>query len=715
MVISDLYLDGVHTGFDLLERSRAASLETPFILMTGQADLDSALRALRMGAFDFLPKPMPMDRLLGTVEKAISLKLRRSVPGRMRGDAGARLIGTSTAMVEVYSAIARASLTESPVLIVGERGTGKNLIAFEIHRNSARASGPFVAFRCAGMSDEEFDRELLPEGKQVGIVKTAEGGTLMLEEVHELSRSSQRKLARIIEKRSDELGRGSQSGGHDVRFIGSIVQQGGSQPRLEPELHYALSVIQIAVSPLRNRLGDLPALIAHLLDRIGDRIGKRLAVTEAAIARLRKYGWPGNVRELAYVLEAAVAKARTHLLDESDFEDLLSSDKPSAAGVPAPTDAERILAVVAECGGNVERAARILGLGQFRVKEKLNELVPNLKPRPESAVQCVACGTCYDAEEVQELDHRCPRCEHIEGAMLIPAGAGEIPEGNAPRFKGNRYVLYRLLARTKFSEVWAGWQPNLCRRVVIKFLASEFDRAADRFLREARVQAMLNHPNIPTVYESGTDELIPGKMFIAMEFVQGIPLDQWSRELKGKANGAEQVRRTLWVFAQVADALQHMHEHSVVHRDVKPQNILVTQADHAFLIDYGIARPFDATDVMTGGGFIIGTVPFMAPEQIVGDADAIDPRTDVWGLAATMYFILTGVFPFVSGDYEELVEKIQSEAPAPPTRLNPDVSPDVEGIILRGLSKSKSNRFARMVDMGDAIRVALHGLYRRAP
>jgi eukaryotic-like serine/threonine-protein kinase len=288
--------------------------------------------------------------------------------------------------------------------------------------------------------------------------------------------------------------------------------------------------------------------------------------------------------------------------------------------------------------------------------------------------------------------------------MLVPGRATDpgLP-ADMPKFKSNRYVLYKLLGRSDFSEVWAGWQPNLCRRVVVKFLIAEETKLLERFKREARIQATLRFPRIPSVYEAGYDELNPGKMFLAIEFIEGLPLDQYNAAMRGKLKEPERIRRNLVLGRQVALALDYLHGKELVHRDIKPQNIIATKDQSAFLIDYGITRPLNTTDSLTMEGFILGTVPFMAPEQIAGMVDMIDGRADIWGLGATLYYVMTGRLPFPGAKYEDVTSKIQYEAPASPRDLNPAITKNIEQILLRMLEKSPENRFRTGDELAKAL------------
>lgn len=696
-VVCELAL-GDKSGLDLLRELRAAGDRTPFILITGQATVDTAVAALREGAFDFLPKPINHDRLCSTLKKAVlSNPATAHEADAPSTPSSVRLLGASPAIVEVYNAVSRAAMTDSPVLIFGESGVGKEIVAREIHRHSPRASGPFIVFTCSALNDADVDRELFGiVGDQVkpAIFNAAQGGTLLLKQVHELPVKSQIKLARIIEKRTPDTWIGRNFALPDIRIIGSIRGEPALSRTMNANLFYSLSIIQIRVPPLRERLEDLPALVSDMLRRIAVRVRKQLTIGKAALKLLQQHPWHGNLRELANVLERAAVNCPGEELKAEDIEAQLRA-LTSFAGTLRPlgeVEREHILNVFARCDGNVSRASRLLQVDSQVLRAKLEVFGTPVRRPDASGFQCVACGTSYSEEEVRQLGGQCPRCVSVEGALLVPTGGKETPlPPDVPRFKDNRYVLYRLLARNPLSEVWAGWQPSLCRRVVIKFL-NDPAQGLERFKREARIQATLRHPNIPAIYEAGTDELNSSRMFLAIEFIEGISLDQWNRSVAGKIPEPERLKRLLTVIRQVADALGYLHSRGLVHRDVKPQNIVMTPDNRAYLIDYGLARPFDITDCITAQGLVLGTLPFMSPEQIAGETERIGPPVDLWGLGATLYYLTTGRFPFYGSRFEEVATKIQTSSAVPPRVLNPSIGERLERVILRALAKRPEQR-----------------------
>ncbi|MBI5397471.1 MAG: protein kinase [Verrucomicrobia bacterium] len=721
VVFSDLMLDE-HTGLDLLREWREQADPAPFVLMTGQAEVDTAVEAMRMGALAYLGKPVLVEELLTVLKQALQEKQAQGeVPTAADASAKTRIVGRNRQMVEMYATIAKAAMSESPVMIFGELGVGKELVAREIHKHSARGSGPFITLNCSSLSGPDFEHDLL----QTVTLESKPGHegagkppcTVFMEHVQELPSAAQLKLARLVERRPEK--RPTESGFaagrplRDVRYIATVVGGLESAEAMRKELFYAMSVIQIFVPPLRERLDDLPMLVRHLLDRIEVRVKKKLTVATSAMNLLRELPWPGNVRELAYAMEKAAAAAPRGELREEDFQHLLAARTSPARVMRSLSEVEQehILSVFGQCAGDLRKAAEVLGVDSSELKRKLDSFGTTQIQASDASAVCAACGTIYSADESKKLHFRCPRCVGVEAAILVPSQPGEFElPSDVPKFKGNRYVLYKLLGRSEFSEVWAGWQPGLCRRVVIKFLIAAEEKLLERFKREARTQATLRHPRIPMVYEAGTDELNPEKMFLAIEFVEGQPMDQFSSHLAGKVEETERIRQVLTVGRQVAGALDYLHSQGLVHRDVKPQNIIATKDGNAYLIDYGITRAFRPDKPLTMEGFVLGTVPFMAPEQVAGRSEMLDGRVDVWGLGATLYYVLTGRLPFPGAQYEDVTDKIMNAAPEPPRKFNPAVSPGLEHILLRALEKNLDKRFPHAHAMAEAMEKELRQL-----
>jgi DNA-binding NtrC family response regulator/predicted Ser/Thr protein kinase len=632
LVISDLFLDNGHTGLEILDLAKSRTGAPPVILMTGAAEVETAVQALKQGAFEYLPKPLNLRLLLSTVNSALRRK-DESRPGPLPGVGPTpRLVGRTPAMVALYVSIGRAAMVGSPCLIVGEEGVGKELVAREIHRQGPAASKTFVALTCAHSNDDFL-----------GPLADPAIGTLLLRQVLDLSEPLQARLARRLD--SDEPGPRVIATARSLAF--------------DPALRELLSVVRLDPPPLRDRLDDLPLLIEAIGARLAPRLRRALRVTGAGLDALRARSWPGNVRQLAHVLESAAIASPTGTIDADDIR--RAAGERTAAAAP-----------VAESVSEPERLA------------------------------CVKCGTPYTRAEAESTSGTCTRCG--PQAILLPPEptiARDLAE--APKFAGSRYIPYKLIARSTFSEVWLGWQPALSRKVIVKLLVGEGGQEAARFHREARVQASLKHPNIPTAYEVGTDALLGGRLFLVTEYIEGTSLDEYSDSLLGEIEEPERIHRILRLVAQSARALDYMHSKGYIHRDVKPSNIVVTPDERAYLIDYGLARSMTMSDSLTSVGTVMGTMPFMAPEQVRGTPEELDGRTDIWGLGASLYFLFTCRYAFHGGTFEEVSDHIQMSMPEPPRTHNPAIPEGVNRLILRCLSKLPERRHPRAGDLAQAI------------
>ena len=597
LVVCDVHLDEGHTGLELLRLREASPSKPQFVFVTGEAELETAVEALRAGAFDYIPKPIEVPRLLLAVAKALQARagppVRPSTP-----DPSDRLIGRTAVMVDVFNGVGRASGVDSPVLLVGEAGVGKEHVAREIHRHSPRAAGPFLV----------ADAAVLPDGElPVAVLRAATGGTLYIEHVDSLLRPAQVRLARVVEKRPEAS--------HDVRFIGSVE---GPVEALARELYYVMSTIEIRIPPLRARRDDIPLLVEQALSRISPRVRRALSVDAEALGLLSAYDWPGNLREMTNVLERAAVRAPTGGLTATGICDLL----PGAAGRPAVPVTERFAAT-----------------------------------------------------------------------------------SSAPRFQADRYVLTRVLRLTEMSETWEGVQPSLGRKVLVKFLAARGDDRVARFQREARIQATLRHPNIPAIFEAGVDPAIPCRMYIAMEFIEGTTLDRYVEALEPRC--ADRVHRVCDLVRQLAQALHYLHTKGIVHRDVKPENVLVNEEGRAILLDYGIARSFSHREALTSDNILVGSVPYMSPEQFAGRPEEVDWRTDVWGLGVTLYALLTGRVPFDGDTLEEISSKAIEVDPIPMREMDSTIPEGLEAVVLRALAKRPGERFGSAEEMAAALEEAV--------
>jgi DNA-binding NtrC family response regulator len=407
VVVSDLVMPRVD-GLALLASLRKDHPDAALIMLTGQGSIESAVQAMKDGAYDYLTKPVDPSRLQILLEKAADRaeaarevhRLRREL--RRRGAFGRMVAGAPT-MREVTQQIEQVAPTDATVLVVGESGTGKELVARTIHEHSPRHRGPFVAVNCAAIPESLLESEIFGHekgsftgatGRRPGCFELADGGTLFLDEVAEMSPATQVKFLRVLQD-----GRFRRIGGQaelavDVRVVAATnknpvkVMQDGA---LREDLYYRLAVFTIALPPLRERLEDVEELVQALLEELNERHGRSVrGVDDAALGVLRRYAWPGNVRELRNVLERAVIVCPGELIGVTDLPapPVPSGPAPVATpgGGPAAEpevrlpvgttvdEAERqlILRTLAHTANNKTRAAEILGISLKTLHNKLN-------------------------------------------------------------------------------------------------------------------------------------------------------------------------------------------------------------------------------------------------------------------------------------------------------------------------------------------------------
>jgi two-component system response regulator AtoC len=353
------------------------------IVMTAFGSVETAVEAIRHGAFDYVSKPMNLDEIKTTVRRALSERMPSDGPGNGDGapdddDAGI-VVGRSPAMVEVYRTLARVAGSRSTVLIEGESGTGKELIAAALHRHSGRPTDRFVAVDCGSLSDTLLESELFgyvrgaftgAVGEKKGLFEEANSGTIFLDEIGDIGATMQAKLMRVLQEYEIKRVGGQEWIKVDVRVIAAtnrnleqLVQTG----TFREDLFYRLKVVTILLPPLRDRREDIPLLAEHFLRRYAERNDKRIShLTGEAMSLLTDYAWPGNIRELEHCIERAVALASGHVLGPDDLAPELRSSLEATLHRGSPTLEEvkrRYLAhVLAETGGNISRAASILGV-----------------------------------------------------------------------------------------------------------------------------------------------------------------------------------------------------------------------------------------------------------------------------------------------------------------------------------------------------------------
>ncbi|MFO0551291.1 MAG: sigma-54 dependent transcriptional regulator [Polyangiaceae bacterium] len=405
VVITDLRMPGVD-GIELVSKIHEAQPALPVIVVTAFGDVTSAVRAMKVGADDYLTKPVDFDVLTFSIQRALQRSALQVEAEALRmqlhekgGSGLGGLVGASSAMQKVYMVARQVAPSRATVLITGESGTGKGELARAIHRLGPRSDKPFVALHCASLTESLLESELFGHEKgaftgadkrRLGRFETANGGTLFLDEVGEIPPATQVKLLRVLQERRFERVGGNETIQVDVRLIAATnrdltveVEEG----RFREDLFYRLKVVHMDLPPLRVRDGDVLLLANHFLRRFASENDKLVnGFTDAARARLMSYRWPGNVRELENAIERAVVLSSGNLIDENDLPVDVAPVSRGGVRIPGSTMAEieryAILSTLEACHGSTTKAADLLKVSVRTIQYRLHEygLAGRLKP-----------------------------------------------------------------------------------------------------------------------------------------------------------------------------------------------------------------------------------------------------------------------------------------------------------------------------------------------
>jgi DNA-binding NtrC family response regulator len=392
LLISDVDLSGPQTGFDVLRAFKSAHPRAQAVLISGFGSLETAVEAMRAGAFDYISKPFDIAEIRRTVERALG---QASIPADAApapATGPTSLIGRSTPMLEVYKQIARAADSASPVLLVGESGTGKELVAHAIHDHGKRARAPFVAVNCGAVVETLLESELFGHVRgaftgavadHVGVFVQAAGGTVLLDEIGETTPAVQVRLLRVLEEGEVRPVGGQRPHPVHARVIAATnvdLERAIAGGRFRQDLYYRLSVLVIRLPALRDRRADLPLLLTHFLEEACARAGHRRVLSRECLNALLRYGWPGNVREMRNLMERLVMFGQGSIIEAADLPPTVTQAPPVPqegpfADMPSLDELERryLIHVLATVGGNRTRAAEVLCIDRrtlYRMAER---------------------------------------------------------------------------------------------------------------------------------------------------------------------------------------------------------------------------------------------------------------------------------------------------------------------------------------------------------
>ena len=389
IVISDIYLDE-RTGLDVLDAARKRDPHCAVILMTARGTMETVMAATRGGAFDYIAKPFELDRMLETVKRA-----EASLAGTDQEEESeiedlpeSEMIGSSSQMVEIYKVVSRVAPTDASVLIEGETGTGKELIARMIHSNSPRAAQPFVPVDCGSINPSLLESELFgavrgaytgADRDRTGVFEAAHRGTVFLDEIGDIDPAFQVSLLRFLQNHEIRPVGASRSREVDVRVVAATnrnLQKAVEEKKFREDLWFRLNVVRIFVPPLRGRRGDVLLLTHYFVRKYNQRYNQEARLLDSGLKALENGTWPGNVRQIQHLIERLVILAPGGRIDDEAVEDALQSmeSRESAGESLAGAEADQIRKVLAATGGNKSQAAKILGIERKTLYRKLDRM-----------------------------------------------------------------------------------------------------------------------------------------------------------------------------------------------------------------------------------------------------------------------------------------------------------------------------------------------------
>jgi len=399
MVITDLRMPGLD-GSSLLKKIYSSYPTLPVVVLTGHGTIEDAVTAMQNGAVDFLTKPVNLNHLFVLIKKSLSARdmvrkneeLQNELDRLKKGTTYSSMVGKSQAVQRLLDTIQQIAPSKASVLITGESGVGKEVVANAIVSYSDRSNRPFIKVHCAALNENLLESELFGHVKGAftgaisetrGRFEQADGGTIFLDEIGEISQSTQIKLLRVLQEHEFEKVGGEKTVKVDVRVLAATnrnLEQEMKEGRFREDLYYRLNVVRLEVPPLRDRKEDIPLLAMHFLNKYAKENNKNIeGFTNSARSALFNYEWPGNIRELGNCIESAVVMCRGNLIDLNDLPVNISrSPRTDEITVPLGStmeEAEKLIitSTLAWCGGNKTKTADVLGLGRKTVQRKLEE------------------------------------------------------------------------------------------------------------------------------------------------------------------------------------------------------------------------------------------------------------------------------------------------------------------------------------------------------
>jgi DNA-binding NtrC family response regulator len=387
LIISDIYIDD-RTGIDVLMAAKKQDPNCSVILMTARGTMETVMAATRNGAFDYLAKPFELDTLLQAVKRAIESRQPDDDEVEPEELPESEMIGSAASMVEIYKTVSRVAPTDATVVILGETGTGKELVARMIHRFSLRAAHPFVPVDCSAIPAALLESELFGAMKgaftgadrdRIGVFESANRGTVFLDEIGDIDAAFQVKLLRFLQEREIRPVGSAREKKVDVRVVAATnrdLQKLVEDGKFREDLWYRLHTVRLDLPPLRERRSDIPLLAHFFVNKYNARYNRNTKLTESGLRALKDFTWPGNVRQLQHLIERLTILAPNDRIDAEAVQDAISAMEPKDGGgeTLAETETDQIRRVLAATGGNKSRAAAILGIERKTLYRKLERM-----------------------------------------------------------------------------------------------------------------------------------------------------------------------------------------------------------------------------------------------------------------------------------------------------------------------------------------------------